>query len=100
MVGGGVETAIEGDEFAGMLHTDEHFASGFVVVTGGGQDGFDVTGFGTFVQKLEDSTTVRGADGAGTQAMQESEIGDGEPAEQGLVMIGGDGVGEWGWCGA
>jgi len=49
VVGGGVEATIEGDEFAGVLHADEHFATGFVVVAGGGENVFDGTGIGTFV---------------------------------------------------
>lgn len=49
MVEGSVEAAIKGDEFAGVLHAHEHFAAGFVVVAGGGQDVFDGTRFGTFV---------------------------------------------------
>jgi len=49
VIGGGIEATIKGDEFAGMLHADEHFSASFVVVGGGGQDVFDVTGIGTFV---------------------------------------------------
>jgi len=36
MVGGGVETTGGRVEFASEFHTDEHFATGFVVV---GEDG-------------------------------------------------------------
>ena len=52
MVGDGVEAMTEGNEFTGLGHTQEHFATGFVVVAGGGEDGFDVTRIGTFAQKL------------------------------------------------
>ena len=48
VVGGGVESAIEGGEFTGVLHTHEHFATGGIVVAGGGEDVFGVTGIGTF----------------------------------------------------
>ena len=100
MVGGGVEAASEGDEFTGMLHAHEHFATSFVVVAGSGQDVFDVTGIGTFVQKLEDGTAVWGADGAGAEALECGEIGSREPGKKRLVALGGsDGVGEGGWCG-
>ena len=51
VVGGGVETTVEGDEFASHLHAHEHFAPGFVVIAGGGEDVFDVTGIGTFAQE-------------------------------------------------
>ena len=44
MVGSGVETRGRGDEFACVFHAQEHFASGFVVVAGGGEDGFDGVG--------------------------------------------------------
>ena len=49
MVGGGVEARIRGDEFTGMLHANDHFATGFVVVAGGGKNVFDGTRVGTFV---------------------------------------------------
>ena len=99
MTGGGVETAIKGDEFAGMLHTDEHFATGFVVVAGGGQNVFDGTGIGTFMQKSQDSPAVWGTDGTGTQTLEHGGIGHRKPGEQRLVMLGGDLVGERGRCG-
>ena len=51
VVGGGVEAAIEGDQFTGMLHAHKHFAPGFIIVAGGVQDVFDVTGIGTFAQE-------------------------------------------------
>ena len=52
MVGGGVEAATEGDEFTGLLHAHEHFASGFVVIAGCDQDIFDGTGIGIFAEKV------------------------------------------------
>src|SRR5207248_320299 len=41
MVGGDVEAAGGGDEFASRAHAQKHFASGFIVVAGGSEDGFD-----------------------------------------------------------
>lgn len=49
MARGGVEATIKGNEFAGTLHANEHFATSFVVVAGGGEDVCDGTGIGTFV---------------------------------------------------
>ncbi len=49
MVGGGVEATIQGEEFTGLGHTEQHFAAGFVVVASGGKNVFDGTGIGTFV---------------------------------------------------
>ena len=49
VVGGGVEAGGGRDKFAGGFHAHEHFATGFVVVAGGGENFFDGTGLGTFV---------------------------------------------------
>jgi len=48
VVGGGVETTVERDEFTSHLHMDEHFAPGFVVVASGGENVLDVTLYGFF----------------------------------------------------
>jgi len=44
MIGSGVETTSGGDEFACLLHTQEHFTPGFVVIAGGTQDVVDGAG--------------------------------------------------------
>jgi hypothetical protein len=49
MPGSGVETTIQGDEFTGLGHTQQHFASGFIVVAGSSENIFDGTGIGTFM---------------------------------------------------
>ena len=90
----------EGDEFASLGHTEEHFAAGFVVVAGGGKNGFDGTRFGTFAQKLQDGETVWRTNGTGTEALEVSGIGHREPGEEGKILVGGgDMVGKNGGCG-
>ena len=62
VVEGGVEATIEGDEFTSVLHAQEHFASGFVVVAGGRKNGFDGTAAGLLAEEVQDGLTVEGAD--------------------------------------
>ena len=54
MVGGGIETTGGGVEFASEFHTDKHFATSFVVVGGGVEDGGDGLGRGAVLQEVED----------------------------------------------
>ena len=88
MTGDGVEATGGRDEFTGHLHADEHFATGFVVVAGGGENGFDVLWAGTVVQELEDGLAVQGADGTGTEAFEGGAVAFREPMKDGGASFG------------
>ena len=95
MTGGGVEARGGGDELTGGLHAQEHFATGFVVVAGGGQDVFDVLRSGILQEELEDGLPVLGADRAGTEALEGGAVAFAEPADGGDAGLSGpDVVGE------
>jgi hypothetical protein len=113
VVGGSVETTGGGVEFAGEFHTDEHFATGFVVVGGGVEEGGDGLGSGAVLQEVEDGLAVGGVKRAGAETCQvvvvvfTEEMVGGE--QEGVVRVIGSGGEEnaaadgfqegrrWGW---
>ena len=70
MVGGRVETAGGRDQFAGLQHAHEHFASGFAVVAGGGQNVGNAPGRVAVLQEVQDGLPVGGPEGTGAQAAE------------------------------
>src|SRR5205823_12040349 len=54
MLGGGVETTGRRDQFAGLKHTHQHFASGFAVVAGGLKNVGDGPGDSAVLQEVQD----------------------------------------------
>ena len=70
MTGGGVEAAGGRDELTGHFHAQKHFATGFIVIAGDGEDVFDVLWCGISLKKLEDGLAVQRADGAGAEALK------------------------------
>jgi len=70
VVGGGIEATSGGEEFAGLLHANEHFAPGVVVVGGSVEDGGYVLGRGAGVQEVENGLTMGGVQGGRAEACQ------------------------------
>jgi hypothetical protein len=87
MVGGGIEATSGRVELTGEFHADEHFATGFVVVGGGVEDGGDGLGSGAVLQEVEDGLAVGRGEWAGAETGQ---VGVGVLTE---VVEGGDAVG-------
>src|SRR6266566_9477833 len=70
MVGGGVETTCQRNQFSGHPHAHQHFASCIVVVAGSLEDVRDAVGGGTVAQKVKDGLPMRGVDGTSAQACE------------------------------
>ena len=70
------------------LHALEHFATGFVVVAGGVEDGFDGVGRRTVVQEAEDGLTVHGVSGSGAQTLQGGAVTFAKQMEGGDAGVG------------
>ena len=83
IIGGGVETTGERDQFPGHPHADEHFAPGFIVVAGGFEDVLNASGGGAVVQEVEDGLPMWGAQRAGTETCQLGVILFAEPVDGG-----------------
>ena len=101
MVGGGIETTGGRVQFASEFHADEHFATGFVIVGGGVEDGGDGLRSGAVLEEVEDGLAVWGEDRASTQTCQVGAIVFTEKV-QGRDAFGGEAgvVGENGRLGA
>ena len=70
MIGGGIEATIQGDEFAGLGHAQEHLAPGGVVIAGGLQDGVEGTGGRLLAQEVQNGLALRRTDGTGGEAVE------------------------------
>ncbi len=81
MVSSGVEAGSGRDDFAGGLHALEHFATRFVVITGGIQDGFDGLRSGTVMQEAENGLPMYGLDGSGAQTLKRCAVVFTEPVK-------------------
>jgi hypothetical protein len=97
----GVETAPDQDEFAGLFHAQHHFAPGFVVIAGGGEDRFDGLGAGTDMQEVEDGLALGGVDGTSREARQLSGVAFAQPVQgEDALVVDGEVVGKdrWRWA--
>ncbi len=90
VIGGSIEARSHGNEFACLLHAQQHLAPSFVVVAGGAQDVFDAVGSGTVVQEAQNGLPMQGADRTGAQARERGAIAFAEPVEGGDALRGGD----------
>ena len=98
MVGGGVEAASSADQFAGLFHAGEHFAPGFAVVAGGGENVGNTVGGVAVVQEREDGLPMWGSQWGSRQAGQVGVISFVEPVESRETFIGKEEViGGGGW---
>jgi len=92
VIGDGIEidARSHGNDFACLLHAQQHLAPGFGVVAGGAQDVFDAVGSGTVVQEAQNGLPMQRADRTGAQARERGAIRFAEPVEGRDALRGGE----------